>query len=143
MLRHGPLTLWLHGMFEYAAALACFATPFLFDFQTNATRWSIIAGLAFVVVALTIDGPRAVTDRLPIVAHVVLDWLLAIALVLSPFVLDLDGHPAATRFFVALGVLHALVTIGTRFAPPARAHVGSLAASTSTDVAAGERTVVD
>ena len=61
----------------------------------------------------------------------ILDYVLAIALIAAPFVLDFTDDGAATAFFIALGVLHLLLTISTRFVreprrdPPgarARAH---------------------
>ena len=47
--------------------------------------------------------------------HVLLDYALAAVLVASPFLFGFTDETAATAFFIVLGVVHLLVTIGTRF----------------------------
>ena len=144
MLRHGPVALFLHCIFEYLGAIACVAAPFVLDFRSDAaTTWAFVAAGLLVLAALTTDGPRALVKRLPGAAHAAFDVLVATALLASPFVLGFRDENAPTTFFVAAGVLHLLLVIGTRYVSPARAHVGSLAATTSTHVTAGESTVVD
>ena len=44
-----------------------------------------------------------------------LDYVLAIALIAAPFVLGFSDETAPTAFFIVIGVVHLLVTIGTRF----------------------------
>jgi hypothetical protein len=48
---------------------------------------------------------------------VALDYVLALALIAIPFIAGFSNETAPTAFFIALGVLHMLVTIGTRFTP--------------------------
>ena len=98
MLRSGPIAFFVHGLLEYVAAVACFAAPFVFDFDSDAARtWSFVAGAAFITVALTSDGPRKLVERLPIVVHVVLDFVLAAALIASPWLLGFDGENSQMR----------------------------------------------
>ncbi len=136
MLRSGPIAFFLHGFFEYLAAAAGFAAPSLFGFGDAASTWSYVVGVAFVVIALTADGPVRVTARIPLAVHVALDYLLAAVLVASPWLLGFDDQTAPMRWFVALGIAHLLVTMGTRYIPSGSAHVGSLAAGTSVTVEA-------
>ena len=44
-----------------------------------------------------------------------LDFLLAVVLIASPFLLGFSGDGTATAFFIVLGVVHLLLTIATRF----------------------------
>jgi hypothetical protein len=130
-------------LIEYAAALACFAAPFALHFDSRAaTYWSIIAGVAILVVAATTDGPASIVSQIPIVVHVVLDYIVAGLLIASPFLFGFSKEGAPTAFFLALGILHLLVTIATKFVSNPN-EVGSLAASTSVDIEAGEHTVLD
>jgi hypothetical protein len=45
----------------------------------------------------------------------VLDYILAILLIASPFLFGFSDDGTATAFFIVLGVLHLLLTIATRF----------------------------
>ena len=52
---------------------------------------------------------------IPVQAHVVFDYILAIALIAAPFLFSFTDDGTATAFFIALGVVHLLLTIATRF----------------------------
>jgi hypothetical protein len=118
MLREGPIPRFVHGMIEYVAAAALIAAPFVLSFDAGAaTAASLIAGVLVLVVAACTDGPTSLVDQIPIVVHFTLDWALALALIAIPFVAGFSDETNPTVFFLALGVLHLLVTIGTRFRP--------------------------
>lgn len=120
MLRQGPIPRFVHGMIEYVAGVLLVAAPFLFGFDSGAAvAVSIIAGVLVIVIASSTEGPTSLVNSIPIAAHVLLDYALAAVLVASPFLFGFSDEGAPTAFFIALGVLHLLVTIGTRFKPPA------------------------
>jgi len=118
MLRDGPIPLFVHGMIEYVAAAALLAAPFVLSFDAGAaTAVSLIAGVFVLVVASCSDGPTSLVDQIPVPVHFTLDWLLAIALIASPFVAGFSDETEPTVFLLGLGVLGLLVTIGTRYRP--------------------------
>src|SRR5215210_8772537 len=118
MLRQGPIPRFLHGLIEYLAAVALFVAPFVLSFDSGAaTAASIIAGIIVLVVAASTEGPTSLVDQISVTAHVALDYVLALALIAIPFIAGFSDETAPTAFFIALGVLHMLVTIGTRFSP--------------------------
>ena len=118
VLRQGPIPRPLHGIIEYLAAVAFIAAPFVLDFKAaEAIAVSIIVGVVVLVVAAVTDGPTSLVDSLPLGAHVALDYVLAGALIAVPFLFGFADEGGATAFFLALGVVHLLVTIGTRFRP--------------------------
>ena len=120
MLREGPISRFLHGAIEYLAGVLLVAAPFLLSFDSGAAvAVSIVGGVLIIVVAASTDGPTSLVNSIPIAAHVLLDYALAAILVASPFLFGFSDEGAPTAFFIALGVLHLLVTIGTRFKPPA------------------------
>ena len=80
---------------------------------------SIVAGVVVLIVAATTDGPTSLINQIPLSAHVALDYVLAVALIAMPFVAGFSDETAPTAFFIAVGVLHLLITIGTRFRGPA------------------------
>jgi hypothetical protein len=116
MLRQGPVPVFLHGVLEYAAGILLIAAPFLFAFdEDTATAVSIVAGVLLLVLTASTAIPTGMTKSIPIPAHVIADYLLAGLLIASPFLFGFDGDGTATAFFIVLGVVHLLVTIGTRF----------------------------
>ncbi|HYN50918.1 MAG TPA: hypothetical protein VES62_08335, partial [Thermoleophilaceae bacterium] len=118
MLRQGPIPRFVHGFVEYAAAVLFFVAPFVLDFQAGAaTAASIIAGVIVLFLAASTEGPTSLINYVPLAAHVVLDYALAGVLIAIPFVLGFSDETEPTAFFIGLGVLHLLVTIGTRFRP--------------------------
>jgi hypothetical protein len=50
--------------------------------------------------------------------HVIYDVVLAGFLIASPFILGFSEEGAPTALFIVVGVVHLLVTIGTRFVAP-------------------------
>lgn len=116
MLREGPIPRFVHGLIEYAAGVLFVVAPFVLSYDANAAvAASIIAGVVVLTVAATTDGPTSLVNQIPLAAHVLLDYVLAAALLVTPFVAGFSDETAPTAFFLTLGVAHLLVTIGTRF----------------------------
>jgi hypothetical protein len=116
MFKKGPIPAFVHGVLEYAAAVLLIAAPFVFGFESDtATGIAIAAG----VVVLIVNGSTAMSTGLiksiPVPAHVMLDYVLAIVLIAAPFVFAFDDDGSATAFFLVLGIVHLLLTIATRF----------------------------
>jgi hypothetical protein len=119
MLRDGPIPRFAHGMIEYAAAILFFFAPFLLSFDSGAAiAVSIVAGVVVLVMAAATDGPTSLINQLPLAAHVVLDYVVAVLLIAMPFIAGFSDESAPTAFFIAIGAVHLLVTIGTRFRRP-------------------------
>jgi hypothetical protein len=118
MLKQGPVPRFLHGFVEYAAAAVFVVAPFVLDFESGAaTAASIVIGVVVLFLAASTEGPTSLINYVPLAAHVVLDYALAGVLIALPFILGFSDETAPTAFFIAVGVLHLLITIGTRFRP--------------------------
>ena len=72
------------------------------------------------VVAASTEGPTSLSNTLQIQLHILLDYALAAFLIASPFLFGYSDETEPTAFFIAIGVVHLLVTIGTRFKPRER-----------------------
>ncbi len=106
----------VHSAIEYVAAVLLLLAPFLFGFDTSTARWTSIAlGLVVLLVAVISRSPVGLTKNLPVSAHATLDYVLAVVLVLLPFVLGFADDTPAVTFFVLLGVAHAALSMMTRF----------------------------
>jgi hypothetical protein len=116
MFKQGPVPAFVHGLVEYAAGILLIAAPFVFSFEEDsATAVSVAAGVLVLIVAASTAMSTGLIKSIPVQAHVILDYVLAIALIAAPFVIGFTGDGAAAAFFIALGVVHLLLTIATRF----------------------------
>lgn len=116
MLSQGPIPRFVHGLIEYLAGMAFIAAPIVLSFESGtATAISIAIGVVVLAIAAATDGPTSLVNSLPLTAHVALDYVLAVLLVAMPFVAGFSDETNPTVFFIALGVAHLLITIGTRF----------------------------
>ena len=116
MLRQGRFPLFVHAVVEYLAGALLVAAPFLFSFDSGgATAFSIVAGVAVLAVAASTDWGLAVMRSIPVGMHMALDFVLAGVVIASPFIFGYSGETTPTAFFIAIGVAHLLLTLGTRF----------------------------
>lgn len=119
MLREGPIPRSVHGIIEYVAGLLFIAAPFLFDYDNGyAVGISIALGVIILILAAATDGPTSLIDSVPVTVHVSLDYALAVFLIAAPFIFGFSDETAPTAFFIVLGVVHLLLTIGTKFREP-------------------------
>ena len=110
------MPLFVHGALEYVAGLAFIGAPLLLDYESGAAvAISIVVGVVVLLVAATTEGPTSLVNALAVSVHVVLDYVLALFLIATPFLFNFGGETAPTAFFIVLGVVHLLLTIGTRF----------------------------
>ena len=116
MFKQGPIPAFVHGVIEYVAAGLFIAAPFLFEFASDtATAVSIVAGVLILIITASTAMSTGLIKSIPVQAHVVLDYLLAVLLIAAPFLFGFSDDGTATAFFIALGVIHLLLTIATRF----------------------------
>ena len=116
MFKEGPVPAFVHGVVEYLAALLFIAAPFIFTFDEDvATAVSLIVGVLLLIIAASTEWRTGLIQSIPIHAHVMLDYVLAIFLIASPFVLGFSDDGTAAAFFIVVGVIHLLLTIATRF----------------------------
>jgi hypothetical protein len=54
---------------------------------------------------------------IPIPAHMAMDLVLSTVLIASPFLFGFSGESAPTAFFIVMGVVDLLATLGTRWYP--------------------------
>jgi VIT1/CCC1 family predicted Fe2+/Mn2+ transporter len=116
MLREGPIPHFLHGAIEYIAGAALIVLPFVVSYKSGtATAVSIVLGVVLIFIAAASDGPVGLSKSIPVPVHVLLDYVFVALLIASPFVFGFSSETAPTAVFIALGVLHLLVSVATRF----------------------------
>ena len=121
MFKQGPVPAFVHGVVEYLAAILFIAAPFLFAFEEDApVAVSLVVGVVMLIVAACTHWKTGLIDTISVHAHAMLDYLLAIFLIASPFIFGFDDDGTAVGFFIVAGVLYLLLTIATRFVPEER-----------------------
>ena len=80
---------------------------------------SIVAGVALVAFAAMSAGKPGLVDSISSSVHATIDYLVAALLIAAPFLFGFGDDGGPTALFIVLGVVHLLVTIGTRFRAPA------------------------
>jgi hypothetical protein len=119
MLRNGPIPAAVHALGEYAIGLLFVALPLLLHYDSGAaTAASIVIGVGLIGFAATTDWSLSLANNIPKPAHLVVDFLVVALLIASPFLFGFSNETAPTAIFIAAGLLHLLVTIGTRFVRP-------------------------
>jgi hypothetical protein len=122
VLRQVPFPRFLHGVLEYAEGALFVVSPFLFAFDSGAaTGIAIAVGVLLICIAASTAGPTGLIGQIPLGAHVTLDYLIGAVVIAMPFIAAFSKETAPTAFFIAVGVAHLLLTIGTRFRKPAQA----------------------
>ena len=116
MFKQGPIPAFVHGVIEYLAAALLIAAPFLFSFDSDgATAVSIVAGVLVLVITACTALPTGIIKSIPVHAHVMIDYVVAIVLIAAPFIFSFTDDGTATGFFIVVGVVYLLLTIATRF----------------------------
>jgi hypothetical protein len=115
-MRQGPIPALFHGLMEYAAGALFVAAPFLLGFDSGAAQAvAIVVGVGILVVTAASDLPTGLARIIPLGIHIVLDFATAAFLIAAPFLFGFSDESAPTAWFIVLGVVHVLLTIGTRF----------------------------
>lgn len=117
-----------HEVIEYLAGIFFILAPFIFDLR-DGVAFPLFVGIGVVIlaVALLTPGLASVADVLPVKAHATLDYLLALFLILAPFVFGFSDDDVALSISMFLGVAHFVISIITAFperAGPAEPEVG-------------------
>lgn len=119
-VRRGSVPLSLHVLIEYGIAILMMVAPFLLSFDATAAKLvSVLVGAGVLVLALMTDAPTGVARSLPVPSHVVLDYVLSLFLIVTPFVFGFsDDDDTASAFFIVLGVGYVVLAVLTRYRGP-------------------------
>jgi hypothetical protein len=118
MFKKGPIPPFVHGILDYGVAALLIAAPFLFGFVDDAaTAAAIVAGVLVLIITACTAWTTGLIKSIPVTAHAMLDYALAILLIAAPFLFGFKDDGTATAFFIVGGAVYLLLTIATRFEP--------------------------
>jgi hypothetical protein len=116
MVKQGPIPAFVHGLWEYIAGAGLIVAPLLIGYDSGAaTAVSIILGILVIFLAATTSWSTSLVNQVSLPAHIILDYVLVAVLIASPFLFGFSGESAPTAIFIGGGILHMLISIGTRY----------------------------
>ena len=115
LLRRGSIPLFLHGLLEYGVGVLLIASSSLFYDENTATAVSILLGAAVLAITALSDMPTALLRRIPMSAHIFLDFAIGVLIVVSPFVFAFSDEAEAVASFLVIGLGYLFMTALTRF----------------------------
>ena len=119
MFRQGPLPAVVHGLLDYVFGALLIAVPFVLGFSADAaTATAVAAGLVLLVIAASTDFPTGFVHSIPRALHAIIDYAVALTLIVAPFVFGFTDDDTATPTLIAIGVLQFMQTLATRFLRP-------------------------
>lgn len=103
----------VHGTLDYTVAATLIGVPLLMNFAASsvaAAGISIAAGIGLVVYSLLTDYSAGIRNLISWRAHLTLDAIAAVALLVAPFAIGFDGFARAFYATVAIAVLLVVAT---------------------------------
>jgi hypothetical protein len=116
----------IHGVLDYALALAFLAAPGWLGFSDSAASVSYIIGVTYIAASLLTKYPLGVIKMIPFPVHGVLETIMAACWIVMPWVLGYASDMVARNFYVIAGFGLLLVALLTdyRATGPRTAHAG-------------------
>jgi hypothetical protein len=106
----------IHEAIEYVAGVFLILAPFIFGFRDEPAFPVFVAVGIVVLAGVVLTGGRlGVVDVLPAPVHAALDYVIALFLVLAPFLFAFTDVDAALFSSLFLGVAHFIVSIVTAY----------------------------
>jgi hypothetical protein len=94
----------VHGVLDYALALAFLLAPGLVDFSDTAANLSYVIGIVYLGASLLTRYPLGAIHMIPFPLHGVIEAIMAASWIAMPWLFGFAGDPAARNFFVAAGI---------------------------------------
>jgi hypothetical protein len=103
----------IHGILDYVLALLMISTPWLMKYEEGSNQqWLIISiGCVALLYSLCTDYEFGFLEELEVRTHLLLDFLVGILLILSPWLFGF--YDKAYAPYIVLGVIEILSTVFT------------------------------
>ena len=94
----------VHGLLDYSVALVFFLVPTLFNFSATVSMLVYVVGTGQLIASLLTAYPLGVLKLIPFPIHGVLESVVAVGLIGSPWLLGFASETSAQIFFIGAGV---------------------------------------
>jgi hypothetical protein len=113
------LPAWLHAVADYAVGLSLIIVAIAAGAagaDGTAVAIGVVVGAVVLIVSMLTKYPLGVAKVLPFTVHSAGDYLAAALLIISPFVLGINGdEPGLTAFYVIAGIAVLAVSLVTNY----------------------------
>jgi hypothetical protein len=118
-MERGPIPLRVHAAIEPLIGIILIAAPWIFGFShtNDAKVLCIVLGILVIAGGAMTDWRVSLVRLIPLRVHLMWDLLIALVLIVAPFVLGYSDSGGATRFTIIAGVLEAVAALSTRWDP--------------------------
>lgn len=95
----------LHGVLDYAVAATLIVAPLVLNYQGVAKYLAVVGGIGLLIYSLLTDYSLSVRKLLSFKAHLVLDFIAAMALTAAPFIFGFTGLEKAFHLVIGVSVI--------------------------------------
>lgn len=118
----------VHGYIDYIAILFLFVAPSLIGFSGVPATLFYVLGIAYLAMVLLTAYPLGLVKLIPFPTHGIVEIVLAIALVVLPWIVGFAENDAARNTYLFAGIVLFLVWLTTDYRAVveragARAHI--------------------
>lgn len=108
----------VHGVLDYSVGFLIMVSPWVFGFNDGgAETWvPFVLGLAALLVSPFTDYELSLSKQLPLVLHLILDFLSGVFLLVSPWLFGFADSVYLPH--VVFGLLEIVVVLNTQVPPP-------------------------
>lgn len=110
------LTPRTHGFLDYLTVITFLLAPTLFGLSGLPATISYLLAVVHLVLTLVTASPLGLVKAVPFKLHGVVELVVAILLVLLPWLLGFASVPTARNFYVAAGIVIFIVWLVTDYA---------------------------
>lgn len=110
-----PINPLLHGVLDYALAVAFLILPGVLGFSPEAASISRVIGVVYIGASLLTRYPLGALELIPFPVHGVLESIMAASWIVLPWVLGFQDDSAARTFFMLAGIGLLLVAALTNY----------------------------
>jgi len=110
------LTPRIHGILDYVTVIAFLLAPTLFSLSGLPATISYLLAIVHLVLTLITAFPLGFVKAVPFKLHGVVELVVAVLLVLLPWLLNFASIPAARNFYIGAGIVIFIVWLVTDYA---------------------------
>ena len=104
-----------HGFVDYAAVLALFVLPSLFNFTNTPANLCYLLGATQLIVSLLTRYPLGLIKRIPFPLHGYYELVVSLLLIPLPWLIGFSNEDASRNFFVISGASLFVVWLVTNY----------------------------
>jgi hypothetical protein len=100
---------FIHGLIDYIVVIFLWTAPFMFEMSDLVSNALFILGGVHLLLTILTDYDLGIIKLIPLAAHGLIELIVAILLVASPWLLQVSDQPTDRNFLVIFAVAVLLI----------------------------------